>query len=989
MMPATLRRLFLLIVLANAVAAVTAASPDVTADQLPRIPPTGADRAAETISVRPGFRIELMAAEPLVVDPIAIAFDEEARAYVIEMRDYSERRDDRLGRVKLLYDDNDDGRYDRAVVFAEGLPWPTGVTCWDGGVFVVSSPDLWYLKDTDGDGIADLREVVITGFGELVTKWNVQQLPNSLQWGPDQRIHLAVGGNASHLRTSRPNPEATLDLNGRDLSFDPRLRDLRSEPGGGQWGITFDDIGRKFTCTNSNHFLQDVFPAFALQQSPMLSGAPVNIAEDGPQAEVYRTSPVEPWRLLRTQWRVAANMAGIEGGGRASGYFTSACGITCYRGDAFPVEYVGNFFIADCGSNLIHRKITQGHIRLSARRPDDETSTEFAASSDNWFRPVAFANAPDGCLWVCDMYREIVEHPLSIPPAIKQHLDLNSGNDRGRLWRFVPNGYQPRVQSKPSRLSSTELVSLLASPNGWHRDTAARLLHERADRTVVSNLTKLLQQSPQPIGRMTALRVLTSLTEPDEVPWAIAIADADSKVRTAALVLLGTVFQQRDLSPSLRHSLQTLIHDQAPDVRFAFAMLLPFLPAPERTDAITTLCDGDLASLEFRQVLLAQVGDAATGLWVKLSKSDRVDHRQFTQQLIRQIGQRAQPDEIALVFQSLPKTTHAAFSLQPLADGIAHTGKNLTDLAPISAIETLREVAAKSLDESTTDPDCHVCAYQILGLIGTTEWAPAIAASLSVHSTRAEVLAAIEALDRLRPDDLGKLFTQLWAKIPLSTQASLIQTWRSRPAIVDALLTALESGIIPPSDISTTDTAALRALRDPQLAQRVEAIFGAPGSREAALEKYHPAIARGGSAKLGKPIFRTRCATCHRKMGEGTPIGPDLETVLNSGKEKILMNILDPSREVTIGFVTGILQTVDGLTVSGIIVDESSAGITLKIAGQSPRTFPRAEIEEFRRSPKSLMPEGLETGISLEEMSHLLEFLTTSKLTMTETNATK
>src|SRR5438552_9642385 len=205
--------------------------------------------------------------------------------------------------------------------------------------------------------------------------------------------------------------------------------------------------------------------------------ARISIAADGPAAEVFRISPEEPWRVIRTRWRVAGLVPGpIEGGGRSAGYFTGATGLTICRGDAFGADYLGDAFIGDAGGNLVHHKRIRrapDGIGLIAERPADEKSSEFCAATDTWFRPVDFANAPDGCLWIADMYREVIEHPWSIPPSIKKYLDLNSGNDRGRIYRIAPDGFSIRKPPRSGTATTAELVATLEPPNGWHRQTAS------------------------------------------------------------------------------------------------------------------------------------------------------------------------------------------------------------------------------------------------------------------------------------------------------------------------------------------------------------------------------------------------------------------------------------------------------------------------------------------------------------------------------------
>ncbi|MDB6022858.1 MAG: Cytochrome c, partial [Pedosphaera sp.] len=286
-----------------------------------------------------------------------------------------------------------------------------------------------------------------------------------------------------------------INLHGRDFAIEPRAMTMTPEAGGGQHGLSFDDYGRRFTCNNSDHIRLFMYDDHYAARNPFYTMPTplVSIAVDGPAAEVFRISPDEAWRVVRTRWRVASLVSGpVEGGGRASGYFTGATGITLYRGDAFPKEFLDNAFIGECAGNLISRKILYPHdIGLEAKRAADEQNVEFLASTDNWFRPVQFANAPDGTLYVIDMHREIVEHPWSLPDNLKKLLDLNSGSECGRIFRIVPDGFKRPKLPRLDKAGARELVAELESPNGWHRDTAARLLYERQDKSAVPWLVKL------------------------------------------------------------------------------------------------------------------------------------------------------------------------------------------------------------------------------------------------------------------------------------------------------------------------------------------------------------------------------------------------------------------------------------------------------------------------------------------------------------------
>jgi putative membrane-bound dehydrogenase-like protein len=507
----------------------------------PSTPPVEPQKAAKTFHVLDGFEMQLIAAEPLVTDPVALTYDADGRAYVCEMNDYpytdkaahkpsqENPTDAHIGKVRLLTDTDGDGTFDKATVFAEGLSWPTGAACWKGGIFVTATPDVWYLKDTNDDGVADVRQKVFTGFKKL----NVQAVMNNPIWGLDHRIYIAGGSNGGEIQrvpgseSVMPLPKdfKPLPIKRNDFSFDPSTGDVRLESGGARFGQTFDDWGNRFLCNIRNPCQHVVLPYRYLARNPYLvvPSALNDCAEAGDQLPVWRTSPAEPWREFRAKRWVQEGSHLPKSELVGAGVVTSSSGINVYRGDAYPKEYRDFAFVADVAGNLFYRmKLVPDGVTFKAVQVDG--TKNFCTSDDLWFRPVNFVNAPDGCLHVCDMYREVIEHPWSIPDDIHAAVDLLRGRDRGRIWRLVPRTVVPplggsekapakagttiRSTPKLSSASTTDLVALLDHPNAWHRETAQRLLFERQDKAAVEPLRELGKSGKTAQGKQHALWAL-------------------------------------------------------------------------------------------------------------------------------------------------------------------------------------------------------------------------------------------------------------------------------------------------------------------------------------------------------------------------------------------------------------------------------------------------------------------------------------------------
>lgn len=965
------------------------ATPVLPPEAFPTLPPKSPEEAVATFDLDPSLRIELVAAEPLIADPVAISFDENGALYVCEMRDYSERREEKLGRISRLEDRDADGRMDHATVFAAGLPWPTGVLCYDGGVFVLAAPDLWFFKDTNGDGGADERRVVLTGFSELAARLNVQQLPNSLRWGPDQRVHLAEGGNGSRVRRPDQKPEEGLVLRGRDLSFHPRTLELRAESGGGQYGMAFDDFGRKFVSSNSRHLMQIAYDVNLLTGSSVSLPPPaMDIAVDGPAAPVFRRSPDEAWRVIRTRWRVSGITPGlIEGGGTPSGYFTGATGVQIYLGDALPSDFVGNAFVADTGSNLIHRKrlIPDGVVMRGAR-PLPNEHREFLASTDNWFRPVQIENGPSGGLYIVDLYREIIEHPWSLPPAIKEHLDLNRGNDRGRIWRITAKTSLRHRTVRLGESTTPELVGLLGHANGWHRDTAARVLIERDD-VAARPLLERARLSPLVHARLGALSVLAARNELDASMIAAALRDSSLAVRLRGLQLAARTGLTDWRQPPGRGLALALAADPDAEVRLSLALVVGASP-PERELALELwrrLAPNsgphpllELAALRlmeaFPRELMTELDRTTPGTMTpRLALATmELPVRATTQDQVRQWL-------VAAAEASTPGGVNDTRRLLLLAAAVGRGGSSnrnrpfpdLVDLQIAEAALRTVLVSAEARDQPPPwigDALSLVSDEQMFGLFSP------LLPSLSNPATREAIGGALATRDDRH---IQRALLESWAFLSPRIRSALLEASLRKLETLNLVLdrAATDGGFR--DQLGPSFRKAVREHADRAVRERGRTVFGEPASADAAGRRAHfePALSITGEASRGRDVYLIRCASCHRAHGEGYALGPDLLTVAAAGRETLLANILDPHREVAPRFEAWSAKSREGEEFLGILADDRPESVLLRAASGVEHTIARSDLTSLVSTGKSLMPDGLDEGLSAEQMADLLRFI--------------
>jgi len=969
--------------------------------------PVSPSAALETMTTKPDLEVVLAAAEPLIRDPVAFDWDERGRLWVVEMGDYPTGQGPHAGRVRLLTDADADGVYDQATTFLDGLAIPCGIQCWRGGVIVAMAPEVFYAEDTDGDGAADVRQTLYRGFAA----GNEQHRVNGLRWGLDGWLYLANGDSGGEVvgtgavpgRERVGEPGRPVSLRGRDLRIHPETNALDPVAGISQFGRSRDASGRWFGTNNSNPIWQYLLEDRSLRRNPH-AGV---VTGKGEVSLTPGAAPVFPTSRTLARFNDFAQ----------ANRFTSACG-TAIHVDALPgPAYLGNAFICEPAHNLVSRLVLDDDrgaaVQVRGQRAADEGRSEFLASSDNWFRPTMVRTGPDGAIWIADMYRAVIEHPEWIPEEYRRKLDVYAGSDRGRIYRVVPAGSSragaaaadPRLRSWFSaswnEIPLVELVERLESPNGWWRDTAHRiLLHRREELAVDPVAVRRLEAVARHSDAATRVQALATLataaaapaeTLPRAAVMREALAASEPQVRRIAVELLEPALAAG--RPDALELLEMVADDPTEAVRFQLLLSLGEAQGDRGADLLGRLLarHGDsplLAAAGLTSLTPATIGPVLERV------ADDGDRSRSEPLLGRLLAQAAAMGRHELVVDRLRVILRSARG-EATAPTLAHLGEILSEVlrGPAAAavradrelgpeLADLTETCAALAGDAEIEPQRRVAALGVLAAAGPAGLDLSEIAAVVAPQTPPEVqVAAVRLLaGRGEPALVRSMLGRLSSFDPAVRQELLSCLLQREPSI-RVLLDALAAGDLAPSVLDAEHRDRLVNHRDPAIAAAARGLLvGSQASdRQALVEEYQGRLAGLTAAPAaGRAVFARRCSVCHRLEGVGREIGPDLAALKDRSTAALLTAILDPNRAVESKFLSCTVVTTEGQAFSGMLRGESGGGLTLIGGDGQEATIPRARIEEFVVSSRSLMPEGLEKDLGPQELADVIAYLQTA-----------
>lgn len=896
--------------------------------------------ALASFRVKRGFILQTVASEPQVASPSAMAFDEQGRLYVAEIRDYPDGTSvrPRLGRIRLLEDPDDSGVFTTNHIFAQDLSLPAGIVCYDGGIFVAATPEILYLKDTDGDHRADLRRVVFSGFTRP-SQATPDQFISSLAWGPDNRIHgLAAGLEGNITGSALPQSVA---LAGADFSFDPRTLDFRRETGNGRSGLAFDNFGRKFVSDLSRPLRQPVLPRHYLDRNPFLDyGTTVHDAAL-PAVAIYRAT--ENTNTISAGWMRHAN------------------GLAVYRGNAFPTNYFGNVFVPDREAGIIHRELVRDYgLEFYAERPADEMTSEFLSSRDPQFHPTQVVNGPDGCLYIAD-FRE--------------------GKDTGRIYRLAPEGYRPTARIHFPKLGEFELAGLLGHANGWHRDTAARLLMERKAPAAAPLLSGMLGKARSELTRFHALSVLAGLGPLADTNLLAGLRDRSPIIREQSLRLAETTLTNGVMPEGIWSQVRSMASDNSLRVRFQLAFTAGQVRRPDRIGVLATVVRRDPSGW-VATAALSSVDRGASLLFSSLAGDAGFRNSPAGQVLLSrlasQVGVSGQADEVNQIIDFITARrldeTGSYAVLRSMGDGLNRTRSSLALVDEKNRLRPLFERLQVVLLDDTMAQGLRWEAIQLAGVGSLTyqDVGDLLLLQLGSGQPYGIQAAAVASLGRFNDPRVTTNLLARWGTLSPAIRTQAISALLSRAERVPLVMAALRDRVISPADFPPIRIHFLRTHRDAAISQEALRIFGIYNPNPENVQRHSGALKLTPNPARGRQIFLDRCADCHRLNGEGRDVGPDLAGLKIMGREPLLQAIAEPNMNIRPGYAAVVVENLVGENAIGILEHESQQAVSLAQPGGGRVIWGRPNIQLVQPQPWSIMPEGLLNGLNQQQVADLL-----------------
>ncbi len=665
-----------------------------------------AEESMATFHLDDRFEVQLFASEPVVQDPVSMIFDEKGGVYVVEMPDYPFKPETGpgAGRIKKLVDTDGDGVMEDFVIFADQITDATSILPWKDGLLVTAAPNIWYMRDTDGDGQADEKEVVFTGFFQN----NQEAQITNLRFNVDNWIYASNHGQQGEIKFNWDPDAELLPVGGADFRFRLDTKEFEQETGPGQFGHTFDNYGHRFVTQNTIHIQQMVMPWRYTHRHPYLPStrAMTNISDH--DLRMYQLTEAPYWRKERSARRQKAyDEQGLDRIEYVDNHFTGASGGTFYGGDLFPAEFDNSLFTGEVMGGLVHQdvlKTSPDKVVHTAVRAANEQESEFLASTDMWFRPTNFTVGPDGALYLIDYYRQHIETPLSIPEDLMEDMDFLAGSDMGRIYRIVPKGSAALSLGEiTGEHSVDEYLDWLTRPNKWYRTQAQRVLLQNGDDSILPRLEDIFESHPDPRVRLHTIYLIDGLggLKADHVK--AALQDEEPGVREHAL-------QLAENFPDLLAEVVKLKDDPSARVVMQTALSLGNFSSDKATDVLAEILNQHYQNSWMRMAVLSSVPGSSIDFLRRLEKNTGFfeswdgDKQKFLHDFTYITAARNdEQDLLALVseFHRLPAESQVVV-WKGLVGGLKKTKSTLSDRVRERIVE-VTESASDSVKETLAD----------------------------------------------------------------------------------------------------------------------------------------------------------------------------------------------------------------------------------------------------------------------------------------------